>query len=99
MPTPDNVTHYGHHVWQDEDGEPFYLAGHVPPRRAIAAANRHARVECGLANLYDDPESTNGLPGVRHVWGRPDPEDPDSDYMLPATATDPGAEAFTEVFL
>lgn len=97
--TAAQPAHYGHHVWQDEDGETFYLAGHVPLRRAIAAANRYARVECGLVNLYDDPDPTPGLPGARHVWWRPDPEHPDADWMLPASADDEGAEPLTEVYL
>jgi len=95
--TAANPAHYGHHVWQDEDGETYYLAGHVPLRRAIAAANRYARVECGLVNLYDDSESPSGLPEACHVWWKPDPEDADSDWMLPASPDDPGAEPYTEV--
>jgi hypothetical protein len=99
VPTTDG-THYGHEVWQDEDGEAYYLAGHVPLRRAIAAANRYARVECGLANLYDDPEPSTGLPGARHVWWSPDPTgDYGDDGYLPCSADDPAAEPFTEVSL
>lgn len=90
--------HYGHEVWQDEDGDGYYLAGHVPPRRAIAAANRYARVECGLLNLFDD-HGPNALPGARHVWWKPAEEDPYGEgWMEPASADEQGAEPFTEVY-
>jgi hypothetical protein len=100
--TAASPAHYGHHVWQDEDGETYFLAGHVPHRRAIAAANRYARVECGLTDLWD---GTAGLSDttVRHVWWKPDPnsiaDEHADNYMLPASADEPGAEPFTEVYL
>jgi hypothetical protein len=95
--------HYGHEVWQDEDGENYYLAGHVPHRRALAAANRYARLECGFVNLYDCHGVTiDGFLRVDHVWWKPAPADyPDHEdgHMLPCGADDPGAEPFTEVTL
>jgi hypothetical protein len=94
-------THYGQRVIDDEDGDVYYVVGHVPPRRAVATANRYARVECGLRNLYDDPE-VPGLPSVAHSWFRPDPEDPDypdSERWNWCQASDEGARPFTVVTL
>lgn len=94
--------HYGHHVWEDEDGSTYYLAGHVPERRAIAAANRYARVECGLVNLADDRSAPLSWVTVRHVCWKPAPNDyPDWEdgHMLPCSAEEDGAEPFTEVYL
>jgi hypothetical protein len=99
--TATSPTHYGHEVWQDEDGEAYYLAGHVPLRRAIAAANRYARVECGLMNLFDEP-GPNALPGARHVCWKPAPNDYpgwEDGHMVPCAAEESGAEPFTEVYL
>jgi hypothetical protein len=98
--TAASPAHYGCHVWQDEDGESYYLGGHVPQRRAIAAANRYARVECGLTNLADDSEAPLSWVTVRHVWWRKAEEDPYGEgWMEPCSANDDGAEAFTEVYL
>ena len=97
--TSARPAHYGHHVWQGEDGEYFYLNGHVANRRAIAAANRYARVECGMRSLYGEETPPAGLPMVSHLWFRPDPERADDTYWAPCEPTDDGAEPYTEVSL
>ena len=66
--------HYGVDVTTDEDGETYWLRGHHPDRRAIAAANRYARRECGLSNAADDPEATLDSVVVSRLHLAEDPE-------------------------
>lgn len=87
--------HYGHAVWDDEEGDTFYLAGHVPARRAIAAANRYCRVEAGMVNLLDDHGAPLTWVKVTHAWWKA--VGPDAEFMVPATAGEHGAKPFTEV--
>lgn len=67
------TVHYGVEVGTDEDGEVYWLRGHVPDRRAIAASNRYARVECGLRDLYDGTSWSDEPPRIVRLWLRPDP--------------------------
>lgn len=66
-------THYGVQVGTDEEGETYWLRGHVPDRRAIAAANRYARVDAGLADLYDGSRWSDEPPTIVRLYLRPDP--------------------------
>ncbi|MER7623894.1 hypothetical protein [Streptomyces sp. NPDC126503] len=52
-----------------EEGNMLAL-GHHTPRRALAAFNRHARVQCGLHNLADDPQADieDWIGGIRTEW-------------------------------
>lgn len=51
-------TYYGIQVsYIGEDGAMIAL-GHHDRRVTIAAMNRHARLDCGLANMLDDPRAT-----------------------------------------
>ena len=101
LPPVRDDLHYGQQVWDDEDGEAYYMAGHVPKRRALAAANRYARTVCGFVNLYDaHGTSIEGWLNVHHVWWRPSEyAEVEPGAMEPCSATDPGAEPFTEVTL
>jgi hypothetical protein len=90
-------THYGHAVWEDEDGEAYYMAGHVSTRRAIAAANRYARLRKGLINLYDFHGAVLTDPGVYHVWWKPAPYY-EEGVMAPAEPDDEGAEPLKAVW-
>ncbi len=59
--------HYGCRVAElGEDGDTYGVAGHVPPRRALAAVLRYLRVVCGVpgdevARFWEQPQ-------VRHRW-------------------------------
>jgi hypothetical protein len=66
------TVHYGVEVGTDEEGETYWLVGHIPDRRAIATSNRYARVECGLRDLYDGARWSDG-PIITRLWLRPDP--------------------------
>lgn len=65
-------------VWDDESGERCFIQGHLrPERHAIAAANRWARVDCGLVNLFDDKADAahwREWITVEYRWLRPDPQ-------------------------
>lgn len=94
------TTHYGLTVAEDEDGDLYYVAGHVPKRRALAAANRYARTEQGMTNLYDAHGVT--LPGflrIEHTWWRPDPGEAEDDRWESCEPGDAGAQPFTEIRL
>ena len=98
-PVAEPQRHYGHIVWDDEDYSEgaYYMGGHVPKRRAIAAANRYARVEQGLVNLADDKAAPLSWVRVQHGWWKPSAED--SDYNVFCEPSEDGAEPYTEVSL
>jgi hypothetical protein len=92
--------HYGHRVIEDDDGDTYYVAGHVPDRRALAAANRYARTVAGFANLYDCPGTTiDGFLRVERTWWRPDSAYPSGEEWQECGPDDPDAQPFTEVRL
>lgn len=63
--------HYGCRVtYVGEDGD-VVVMGHPGARRALAAANRHARVDVGLVNLGDDRFADFYALMVREVWAVP----------------------------
>ena len=59
---------FGIAVEFDEDY--VIVAGHHTVRRFVAAANRVARVDLGLSNLWDDRSATYAdvVEGIRSVW-------------------------------
>lgn len=94
------TTHYGQAVYDDESGDCYWLAGHVPARRAIAAANRYARVECGLVNLADEHGAPLSYVTVEHTYWRPEPQPHGYDEVMVRTvATDLWGKPYTEVRL
>lgn len=100
--TAEKPTHYGLDVWEDEDGEVLWIKGHVGKRRALAAANRYARVEQGLANLYDQPGVViaRSFLWVEHEWWAPVADREDDEYpWWECDASDHGATPFTVVRL
>jgi hypothetical protein len=86
--------HYGQVVWEGEHDGYYWMAGHVAPRRAIAAANRYARIECGLENAADDPDASLESVTVSHLWFR---EDIPNDTWVLCRPTQPRAQPFTAV--
>jgi hypothetical protein len=86
-PEPEAV-HYGVPVTCiGEDGD-MLAFGHHEPRRALAAFNRHARTEIGLANILDDRSASaeDLLGDIAQGWGlfrKPaGDEDPDWEWVM-----------------
>jgi hypothetical protein len=88
-PVPE-ATHYGIDVTAiGEDGD-LLAFGHHDPRHALAAFNRHARIEWGLANLADCRSAcaSDAIVQIATGWGRfrkPAPgtgEDPDWEWVM-----------------
>lgn len=86
-PWPEPPRHYGLRVWENES-EDVIVEGHPPVRRALAAANRWARVECGMTNLYDTFDADLTGLRVHRMWGLAD-----DDRWCPEGT--PGAEPYT----
>jgi hypothetical protein len=63
-------TYFGIPVAYYGDEGNMLALGHHAPRRALAAFNRHARVQCGLYNLADDlqAEAEDWIGGIRTMW-------------------------------
>jgi hypothetical protein len=57
-------------MWIGEDGEVLVL-GHPGKRRALAAANKLARVDAHLTNLFDDGGAEWDWNIVRELWATP----------------------------
>lgn len=57
-------------MWIGEDGD-VLVVGHPGERRALAAANKLARVDAGLVNLYDDKGAEVDWSQVRELWAAP----------------------------
>ncbi|WP_063770606.1 MazG-like family protein [Streptacidiphilus carbonis] len=69
-PRPEDVDHYGTHYGvtlcgYGEDGDLLAL-GHVPARRALAAAARARRT---IEGIRIRPSPGDDLPHLRHTWG------------------------------
>lgn len=62
------VQHYGVHLSPIGDDGDYVIFGHVDKRRAIAALNRHCRVDCGLANMVDGTPDWPLSDFIRHTW-------------------------------
>lgn len=102
-PIPE-ATHYGIDVTAiGEDGD-LLAFGHHDPRRALAAFNRHARTEWGLANLGDDRRAiADDFTGqITTGWGQfrkpltTEGEDPDWEWVMDVCAeTDERATPYT----
>jgi hypothetical protein len=63
-------TYYGVAVSDIGEDGGLVALGHVEPRRAVAAFNRHARVGWGYPNLADDRSATLAevLNDIDHTW-------------------------------
>lgn len=71
-PLPGPPSYYGIvGITTDEDGETYWLRGHHPDRRTLAAANAYARRDCGLVNLLDEHGGRLSELRVERVWLQP----------------------------
>lgn len=91
--------HYGHYVWDDESGDRYYIAGHVPARRAIAAVNRYCRVVGGMVNMFDEHGAPLSWVTVKHTYWRAEPQLDNDEVMVATTAQDLWGKPYTEVSL
>lgn len=107
-PEPEAV-HYGIPVTSiGEDGDMLAI-GHHDPRRALAAFNRHARVQWGLANVVDDRSASaaellgdiaQGWGVFRKPWPGSEDEDPDWEWVMErCSETDEHATPYTRIRL
>lgn len=88
-------------VWDDETGERYFIDGHAPTRRAIAAVNHYVRDCCGRDGRDDQLSDVLVADvGVVHRWLRPDPQcEGDDETAAWCDETHPEAQAVTVVSL
>jgi hypothetical protein len=99
MTTTTYIPYSKHDVWDDDSGETYYIAGHLPKWRAISAVNCYLREVLGRTardRVYGAVKAADVQVG--YGWLRPDPQSPDDDETAAwCDKHHPEAEAVTVV--